>query len=183
MEKFSQNLFLKALVLLSWIIFIGVCFEAGAFIISTGCMLYFDPSLHARLYQEIDLTQLFSQNKTLFITLTSLMIIVAILRAILFWIIVKLLHEKRLNFSKPFNEYLPEFIQKMAFLSLGIGIFSGWASGVSESINNAGIDIPSISKLRVAGADVWVFMSIILFVIHQLVKRGVEIQTENELTV
>jgi hypothetical protein len=30
---------------------------------------------------------------------------------------------------------------------------------------------------------VWLFMSVTLFVIAQIFKRGIEIQTENELTV
>jgi hypothetical protein len=34
-----------------------------------------------------------------------------------------------------------------------------------------------------AGADVWLFMGVTLFVIAQIFRRGIEIQTENELTV
>jgi hypothetical protein len=45
-----------------------------------------------------------------------------------------------------------------------------------------GVQIPDIQALRLAGADVWLYMGITLLVIAQIFKRGIEIQTENELT-
>jgi len=43
--------------------------------------------------------------------------------------------------------------------------------------------MPDTQHLRLGGADVWLFMGGILFFIAQIFKRGIEIQTENELTV
>jgi len=43
--------------------------------------------------------------------------------------------------------------------------------------------MPDVQYLRLGGADVWLFMGVTLFVIAQIFKRGIEIQTENELTV
>ena len=43
--------------------------------------------------------------------------------------------------------------------------------------------MPDIQYLKFGGADVWLFMGIILLVIAQIFKRGVEIQSENELTI
>jgi len=45
------------------------------------------------------------------------------------------------------------------------------------------VKMPEIQYLRLGGADVWLFMGVILFVLAQIFKRGIEIQTENELTV
>ncbi|RZL33826.1 MAG: DUF2975 domain-containing protein, partial [Pedobacter sp.] len=33
------------------------------------------------------------------------------------------------------------------------------------------------------GADVWIFMAIVLLLINQILKRGVELQNENNLTI
>ena len=46
-----------------------------------------------------------------------------------------------------------------------------------------GVNMPDIQYLHLGGADVWLFMGVILFVIAQIFKRGIEIQTENELTI
>jgi hypothetical protein len=43
--------------------------------------------------------------------------------------------------------------------------------------------MPAIESLRIGGADVWLFMGVTLLVIGQIYKKGIEIQTENELTV
>jgi len=43
--------------------------------------------------------------------------------------------------------------------------------------------MPDTQHLHLGGADVWLFMGVILFVIAQIFKRGIEIQRENELTV
>lgn len=40
-----------------------------------------------------------------------------------------------------------------------------------------------MQSLSMTGGEVWLFMYVILFVIAYIVKRGVEIQTENDLTV
>lgn len=36
---------------------------------------------------------------------------------------------------------------------------------------------------HIAGADDWLFMAVILYVIVQIVKRGIEIKNENNLTI
>jgi hypothetical protein len=37
--------------------------------------------------------------------------------------------------------------------------------------------------LNLSGADVWLFMGVTLYVIAQIFKKGIELQTESELTV
>ena len=46
-----------------------------------------------------------------------------------------------------------------------------------------GLGAADLKALNIAGADVWIFMAVILFVIVQIVKRGIEIQNENDLTI
>jgi hypothetical protein len=45
------------------------------------------------------------------------------------------------------------------------------------------VDMPDPQSLQLGGADVWLFMAVILFLVTQLVKRGIEIQNENDLTI
>jgi len=37
--------------------------------------------------------------------------------------------------------------------------------------------------MRLAGADVWLFMGIVLLIIAFIFKKGIEIQSENDLTI
>jgi hypothetical protein len=43
--------------------------------------------------------------------------------------------------------------------------------------------MPELQHLRIGGADVWLFMGVVLYVVAQMFRRGIEIQSENELTV
>jgi len=111
------------------------------------------------------------------------MIIVAIMRVIMFYIIVKVFHDKKLKLSQPFNEAVRDFILKVAYLALGIGLFSFWGAKYTEDLVRQGIKMPDIQYLRLGGADVWLFMFVILLVIAQIFKKGIELQNENDLTV
>ena len=85
--------------------------------------------------------------------------------------------------SQPFGSEMGRFIINLSYLAFGIGVFSWWGVKYSEWFVEQGVQMPDIHYLRLGGADVWLFMSVILFVIAQIFKRGIEIQSENELTV
>ncbi|MEP6676142.1 MAG: DUF2975 domain-containing protein [Ferruginibacter sp.] len=174
---------LKILYVISWIIFIAVCIEAGGFIFNTVFTLTLNSNDAKHLWQQVDLSNLYKYNAGYFLAEMMLMSIVAVLRACLFYLIVKILHDKKLNMSQPFNKELGRFIFKISYLALGIGLFCCWGVKYTEWFIRQGVKMPDIQYLRLGGADVWLFMGVILFVIAQIFKRGIEIQSENELTV
>jgi uncharacterized membrane protein len=42
---------------------------------------------------------------------------------------------------------------------------------------------PSIRNIQFEGADVWLFMGVILTIFALIFKKGIELQSENDLTV
>lgn len=182
--KITTQQILKVLQLLSWIIFIGLCIEAGALIVNTCITLFINPNGVKNFWEEADyLSSVFNLDYGYFLAFTIMLIIVAVLKAIMFYIIVKLFTEKKLDISQPFSTELRHFILKLSYLSLGIGLFSQSGFNYSLWLANQGIKTANLQALHIAGADVWLFMAIILFVIVQIVKRGIEIQNENDLTI
>src|SRR5688572_3322076 len=174
---------LRALQVLSWIIFVGLGIQAGGLITNTIATLMLTPEGATRFWKEVDLTAVYHYNQSLYVTLTSIMIIATVLKALMFYFIIRIFHDKKFNLSKPFNEAVRRFILIIAYLSLGIGIFSSWGTKFAGQLANEGVELPSIQQLRLGGADVWLFMSVILLVIASIFKKGIEIQNENELTV
>jgi hypothetical protein len=75
------------------------------------------------------------------------------------------------------------FIVLQSYLALGIGLFSHYGAEYSVWLTKQGVKTADLQSLHIAGADVWLFMAVILFVIVQIVKRGIEIQQENDLTI
>ena len=78
---------------------------------------------------------------------------------------------------------LRRFILNQSYLALGIGLFSQSGFEYTVWLTTQGLQTADLQSLHIAGADVWLFMAVILFVILQVVKKGIEIQNENDLTV
>jgi small-conductance mechanosensitive channel len=181
--KISTKQILQLLYILSWIIFVGVCIEAGGFICNAFFSLVSTPVDAKKLWQPVDLSGLLKYDRGYFFVVTLIMSIVAVLRAWLFYLIIKILHDKKLNMAQPFNKEVGRFIFTISYVALLIGLFSWWGVKYSRWLAGKGVGMPDIQDMRLGGADVWLFMSVILFVIAQIFKRGIEIQTENDLTV
>ncbi len=181
--KISTKLILQILYVIAWIIFVGVCIEAGGSIFSAFYTLAIN-SINARTFWEgNDLSALYNYDPGHFFVETLLISIAGVLKACIFYLVVKILHNKKLNMSQPFNNEVRLFIIKVCYLAFGIALFTGWGVGYTEWIVSKGIKMPDTQHLRLGGADVWFFMGVTLIVIAQIFKRGIEIQTENELTV
>jgi hypothetical protein len=181
--KISEKQILIVLQIISWILFIGVSIDAGGFLSNTIYCIGFNSNLASHFWNKLDLSNLYQYDSGYFLVLTSLMCIVALMKVILFYLIVKILLYKKFDFSQPFNPILRRFISNIAYLAFGIGLFSAWGAKHSKWFISKGITLPNLESLQLSGADVWLFMSVILVVINQIIKKGIEIQTENELTI
>ena len=181
--KLSTQIILKILHVISWIIFVGVCIEAGGFIFNAIFTMLLNPVGAKHFWQQVDLSDLYYHDRGYFIVETSLVSIVAIMKACMFYLIIKILHSKKLSMSQPFIKEVERFIFKISYLCLFIGLLCLWGAKYAEWFVKQGVKMPDIQYLRLGGADVWLFMGVILLVLAQIFKRGIEIQSENELTV
>lgn len=182
--KITTNQILKILQILSWIIFIGLCIQAGGTVVNTIITLFINPLGAGNFWEGANyLSSLYKFDYGHFFVITLIMIIVAVLKAIMFYFIVKLFADKKLNISQPFSGELRSFILKLSYLAFGIGLFSYVGFKYSLWLTKQGLTTANLQSLHIAGADVWIFMAVILFVIVQIVKRGIEIQNENNLTI
>ena len=181
--KISTKQILKFLNILAWIIFIGLCVDAGGIFFNSLFIHFVNPNAATQSWKGVDLSNLYNFDTGHFFVETTLMSIVMIMKAILFYIIVKVLHYKKLDVSHPFSTDVRKSIFKLSYIALGIGLFSIWGLGYTKWLVEQGVQMPDIKELRFGGADVWLFMSVILFVIAQIFKRGIEFQEENDLTI
>ncbi len=174
---------LQVLYVISWIIFIGLGIQAGALITNLAFTLANKPEIVSKLWKEVDLTALYHFHEGGFVQMLSLIIIVAVLKAILFYVIIKLIHSRQIDFSKPFSFAMERFLLNLGYLSLGIGLFSFWAIRLATNFAKSGVNMPDSSELKIGGPDVWLFMGVIMFVIAFIFKKGIDLQSENDLTV
>jgi ABC-type multidrug transport system fused ATPase/permease subunit len=141
------------------------------------------PIVAEHFWNNTNLSALYAFDKGHFMVQTFLMSIVAILKALLFYLIIKLFNDKKFSIEQPFSKEITSMVFLIGWLCLGAGFFSGYASGYATFIEKQGVDMPDVENMRVGGADVWIFMAVALFVVGQVFKKGTELQTENDLTV
>ncbi len=122
--KISTKQILKILLILSWIIFIGVCIEAGGSIFSAFYTLVINPVNATHFWVGNDLSGLYKYDPGHFFAETLLISIAAVMKACIFYLIIKILHNKKLNMSQPFSKEVRRFIFKVSCLSFGIGLFT-----------------------------------------------------------
>lgn len=182
MSKWTDFL-LKALHIISWFIFIGVSIDAGGVLSNTVYAIFINADLTAHFWGDIDLSKLYKSNQAFFVTLTAIMSIVTVLKAVLFYIIIKIFTDKKIELSKPFTQALAKYIYVIAYCALGIGFFSNWGGDLYRTILNQKINIPAIQDLKLGGADVWLLMGFVMMVFAIIFKKGIELQSENDLTV
>ncbi len=170
------------LKILSWIIFICLCVEAGG-ILFNGAYVIYKPTVATYFWNGTDFSALIARDKGQFITQLVLMVIVAVFKALIFYQILKLFYNKKFSIDQPFRGGITTVVFTIAYLCLGAGFFSNWAVRYANWLKSQGIQMPDMHYLNIEGADVWLFMAVVLFVIGQVFKKGTELQTESDLTV
>ena len=96
--KITTKHILIVLNIITWLIFIGVCIEAGGFLFNTLYTLFVGPQNAEFFWNRLDLSNLYQFGNSHFITVTTLVNIVAILRAIMFFVIVKYIKKLRISY-------------------------------------------------------------------------------------
>lgn len=168
--------------ILAWFIFVALCAEAGIILVSSILWLAL-PDSADRLYVWRELTAVYEYDKGHFITLVGTISLVTILKTLLFYKIIKLMSDKNLRLSQPFSTSATRYILDGSIFAFFIGLLSKYGVSYAKWLSTKDLPVFTAADLKLEGANVWLLMSVVLFVIAQVFKRGIEIQQENDLTV
>lgn len=164
-------------------IFIGLCIDAGGYVFNTLYVLFYNPIGVNQFWNRMDMSGIYEFNNWYFIFLLIITIVVSIIKCFIFYIIVKIFVDKQLNFTQPFNKTLGNYLVKITKLALSVAVVSNIGTRFYDWLIEQSISLPSVEQLRFDGDDEWFFMAVILYVFSQIFKKGIELQSENELTV
>ncbi len=178
MSKRSSFVF-TGLNIVAWIIFVGLCIEAGGLIVNFFFSLY-KPEFVQNLYQKLDLSELYHRSKWAFFGMYSFVLIIALLKSYLFYILISLL--SKLDLSKPFNNYVSEQISQLSFYTLSIGILSFIAKETAQSLQHRGYELDTLNQFW-ADSQAFILMAAVIYVVATIFKKGIELQNESDLTV
>jgi Protein of unknown function (DUF2975) len=179
MKTQTKNI-LKIMQVLTWVVFIGACIKAGALLFSFIFTLFINPEGAKNLYAGLNLSDLYHYNLWYYASLILLTIGLACLRAYILYLVIKIF--LKLNFVHPFSQDVASLISKISQVALCIGILNILANAYCNWLVKRNIGLDSIHD-HLEGGTEFIFMAGIIFIIAQVFKKGMEIQSENELTV
>ncbi len=181
----NTDLLLKGLHIISWIIFVGLCIDTGGLIVNAVVCIFINPAASAHFWGGLNLNELYQLDQSHFVSLVVLMILVSVLKSIMFYLTLNLFHKKQLNLASPFNEKLGKYIMNLSYLAFGIGLFSYWGNNFSNwlKLMSQNAISTSLDRIQLEGADVWLFMGVILIIFALIFKKGIAIQSDNDLTI
>jgi hypothetical protein len=175
----TNNFVFTVLKIVSWVIFVGLCIEAGGLIVNFIFSLY-KPEFVQNLYQKLDLSEMYERSKWAFFSMYSFILVISILKAVLFYVVIRLV--SKINLTKPFNSFVSRQISLMSYYTFSIGILSYIARETAKNLQHRGYVIDSLNQFW-ADSQAFILMAAVIYVIATIFSRGVEIQNENDLTV
>lgn len=175
----TSNLVFKGLIIVAWIIFVGLSIEAGGLIVNFIFSLY-NPEFVQNLYQKLDLSELYKHSKLAFFGMYSFILVISILKALLFYVVVRLV--TKINLSKPFNIVVSEQITQISYITFSIGLLSYIAQQSAKNLLHRGFEIEALNQFW-ADSQAFILMAGVIYVIATIFSKGVALQNENDLTV
>jgi hypothetical protein len=166
--------------IISWIVFILLCIKTGALLISFFVSLFINPAGAQDLHLGLNLSNLYRYNVGHYVAIVSIIILLSALKARIFYLIILIF--LKVNLVQPFSSEVSLLISRIGYVALGIGALTLIGNGYTEWLIKKGVAFPDLQAYLGAGEE-FLFFAGIIFFIGQVFKRGIEIQSENELTV
>jgi len=175
----TNNFVFKGLRIVAWVIFVGLCIEAGGLIVNFIFSLY-KPEFVQNLYQKLDLSEMYERSKWAFFSMYSFILIISILKAVLFYVVIVLV--SKIDLSKPFNSFVSRQISLISYYTLSIGLLSYIARQLAKNLLHHGIVTDNLNQFW-ADSQAFILMAAVIYIIATIFKKGIDIQNENDLTV
>ena len=173
--KVKTETVFAVLNVLVWIVFIGLLFETAAILVSyLVCLL--KPEAARNMNQSFSFLKLRYSSLPTFSIEVFLLLAIAGLKSFTAYLILKIFN--KLKLSNPFEFNIARLMESVSYFIFAIWILSVVATMCKELI------VDHIFQLRVSAVSFEsLFLAGIIFIFARIFKKGVEIQSENELTV
>ena len=120
---------------------------------------------------------MYERSKWAFFGMYSFILVISILKAFLFYLLIKLVSQ--INLSKPFNSFVSKQILQISYYTLSIGLLSYLARQTAKNLQHHGYVIDNLNQFW-ADSQAFILMAAIIYVIATIFKTGVQYQEELE---
>ena len=165
---------LKVMNFITWLVFIGLLIKAGtilsSYIISIG-----NEQAAKNLFDGLDLSAYRNYSFAHYTFIVSYKVILFSIEAYIAFLVTKLL--SGLNLEKPFNFNVQLLMRKISYSILYL-----WILAIIHNVHVQFLGKRYDFPMDLFSSD-FIFLAGIIFIFAQIVKRGIEMQQENELTI
>ncbi len=165
---------LKIMHVLAWVAFIGLSIKAGAIIVSYF-LSFGNENAGKDLYEGINYFAYKQNNTTHYSILVMYRVLQFSVQAYVAFLVIKLL--SNLNIQKPFNNNALKWMQRITYCLITL-----WAIVVIHNIHVGVLEASTGVKATLLSSE-FVYIAGIVYVFSLLFKRGLELQSENDLTI
>lgn len=166
---------LKIMHVLAWITFIALLVNAGGIFVSFIISLS-NPEITEKLYMGKEFYPVRQYSIPYFVIKVTLKLLIHIWEILTAYLVIEVL--SKIKMKDPFKIETSKLMEKISYY-----ILITWVISMSSNVYNRWLaeEIPGLKEDLISGE--FIFIAGIVFVFSQIFKKGVEIQTENELTV
>ncbi|MFT5791034.1 MAG: hypothetical protein ACI9LI_000363 [Saprospiraceae bacterium] len=165
---------LKIMHVLAWLVFLGLLIRVGT-IITTYFISIGNEQAAGNLFDKVDLSKYYNYSFIQYSLIVGYKVFVFTIEAYIAFLITKLL--SKLNLEAPFNTKVQILMQKISY-----SIFYLWIIAMVHNTHVQFIGLRYKFPMELFSSD-FIFLAGIIFIFAQIVKRGIELQSENELTI
>lgn len=165
---------LKAMYVIAWIVFIGLLIKVGTIALNYGISIN-NPESSENLFGAINLSEYRAHSFTQYSLIVIYKVLLYSIEACIAYLVAKLLGN--LNMKTPFSIATHKTLQKISY-----SVFYLWVIAVIHNGHVQYLGKKHNYAIELFSSD-FIFLAGILFVFAQIMKRGIEIQSENDLTI
>lgn len=170
----KKNQLLKSMMFISWVVFIGLLIKTG-----TILFLYFlsisAPEISKNLFDGINLYEYYNHSFIQYSFIVSYKVALFVTEAYIAFLVIQLL--SKLNLKNPFNNTVQKLTQQISY-----SIFSLWILAILHNTHVRYIAKKHHFSMDLFSSD-FIFLAGVVFIFAQILKRGIELQQENDLTI
>jgi|SRR5690606_359181 hypothetical protein len=178
METKYNLIGMNVVIIICWLIFIGCCIQAGGLLYSYIFSL-FQPTYLNEHYLRLDLSKIYNENKTIYSLVAIVLIVTSATKALIFYYVLKLY--KFFEPEKPFTRTILNILIKITYCTAFIGILLIVIKHILKNLSEKGYEVNLIVEFLEDGST-YIGIYIVLTVITWIFKKGIELQTDNDLT-
>ena len=165
---------LKVMHFITWLVFIGLLIKAGTILFSYFVSIGNEQAAK-NLFDGLDLSTYRDYSFTQYTLIVSYKVALFSIEAYIAFLVTKLL--SGLNLEKPFSVSVQLLMQKISYSILYL-----WILAIVHNTHVQFIGKRYEFPIELFSSD-FIFLAGIIFIFAQIVKRGIEMQQENDLTV